>query len=112
MRGVGRHLRAPGPQRVHVLDGEHDVGFLVHPLQAGPEIPRVITLPAKRRMHHHHACVKLLRYLLGPDQLAPRLAPPYPLADEQARRMHRQHRDSVVVGQPTEHVDVLADRVG
>src|SRR6185312_16457768 len=63
-------------------------------------------------MHHHYPCVQLLRHLLGPDQLAPGLTPPYALGDEQARRVHGQYRDAMVVHQPPEHLDVLADRIG
>ena len=62
-------------------------------------------------MHHDDPRAQLLRQVLGPDQLAPRVAAPDPLGDQQAGRVHGEHRHAVVVRQPPEHVDVLADRV-
>src|SRR6266487_3432611 len=112
VRRVRCHLGSARSQRIQVLHGEDNVRLLAHPGQAGLEIPRVLPLPAERRMQYDDSRAQLLRRLPGAVQLAPRLAAPYPLRDEQARRMHRQDRDVVVVGEPAQDIHVLADQVG
>jgi hypothetical protein len=112
VRGVWRNFGTPGPQRVHVLDAEHNAAVFLEPSQAGREILGVLPLPAERRMHDDHPRAKLLGNLLGLDQLPPRLAAPDPLGHQQVRSVYGQHGNAVVIDQPAEHVHVLADRVG
>jgi hypothetical protein len=110
--GVRHDLPAAGPQREHVLHREADVGLVGHRLDPAQELTGVLALPAERRVHDHGLRAALLGGLLRPDQLGPRVGAPDPLGDHQAGRVHREDRHLVVVRQPPQRGDVLADRVG
>ncbi|GMA87793.1 hypothetical protein GCM10025868_30430 [Angustibacter aerolatus] len=60
---VGEDLAAAGAPGVHVLDGEVDAGALLELADAVDERPRVLALPAERRVHHHGAGAHGLRDL-------------------------------------------------
>ncbi len=106
-RGVHPDLAAPGLHGEHVLDREEDIGLLLHAGEPGLELPGVLPLPAERRMHHHHGRAELLGDLLGAHQLAPRLASPDPLGDQQTGRVDGGDRHLVVVGEPPQHGQIL-----
>src|ERR1035441_3526266 len=111
VRGVRHHLAAAGPERVHVLHREDDVGFLAHRGQALLEPADVLALPAERRVQHHHPGPDTLGEVLGPPQFLPRITAPDPLGQQQARRVHGHDRDLVVVTQPPQRVSVLAHQI-
>ena len=99
VRRVRRPPRRRGPQRVHVLHREDARGLLRHRGQARSRSPwrspaasgtAGARRPPRRRV----------RPRLGPAQLPPRLPAPHPLGDQQAGRVHGQHRDLVVVREP------------
>src|SRR5580692_9870602 len=116
VRRVRGHLGGPRPeriraQRIEVLNREFDVGLGVQLGKARLEVPGVLALPAERRVHHDHFRAELLRHLPGTVQLAPWLASPDPLGDHQAGSVHGEDRDAVVVREPAQDIQILADRV-
>ena len=79
---VGADRSGAGPPREHVLDGEADVGLRAHARQSLDELPRVVALPAERRVHDDGVGAEQLGRRLRALQLAPRIGPPHPLRDE------------------------------
>jgi len=69
---------------------------------------RIITLPAERRVHHYDLRAEPFGEVLRAPQLLPGLESPHPLGEQQAGRVHGQDRDLVIVDQPAQHVDILA----
>jgi hypothetical protein len=63
-------------------------------------------------MDDYNASTEPLCSLNCPAQALPRVRRPHPLSDQQAGRVHRQHRHPVPSRQPGHLIDVLADRVG
>ena len=54
----------------------------------------VLLLPAERRVDDDHLGAHGRGHLGGALELAPRLGPPDPLREQQARRVDRAHRDA------------------
>lgn len=111
VRRVREHLAVAVTPRVHVLDSEPYVRLARHPPDARDEVPRVLALPAERRMDDDGARAELLGRRAGPLELGPRVGRPHPLRDEQAGGVDGEDRDPVVVAEPAQRVDVLADGV-
>jgi hypothetical protein len=68
------------------------------------EVAGVLALPAERRVHDDGLRAERSAALRRADQLRPRVGAPHPLRDEQARRVDREDRDAVVVGQPAQRL--------
>lgn len=76
------------------------------------EPARVVTLPAKRRVHDHDLRAHVVGQLDRAVDLGPRVRrPPDPLADQQGRRVDRQDRHAVLVRVPAQDPRVLRERV-
>src|SRR6476646_9230724 len=91
---------------IHVLDAEHDPGVLGEVSDPLDEASRIVALPAKRRMHHNDIGVQPKCRFSRSLQLHPRISTPYPLRDQQARRVDGQHGHAVVVAELLHRVDV------
>ena len=110
----GSDLAAARPQRVHVLDREPDVGLLGHPRRCrrrtrGRSRAASGTAGGRRRSTHP----SVLGGLRARARASPTGSVPH------TRWVTSRHgawigedRDAVVVGEPAQRVDVLADRVG
>ena len=72
----------------------------------------VAALPPERRMHDDGLGAELLGGAHAALEFGDRVGTPHPLRDQQARRVHRQHRHVVLLDSCCDGVDVLADRLG
>jgi hypothetical protein len=111
VRCVDLHLAPRGPPGVHVLDRERNPGPLLQQRDPLDEPAGVVALPPERRVHDDHVGADLVRHLGAGLELRPGIGAPHPLGDEQARRVHRAHRDAVVLREVLDLGDVLAGLV-
>ena len=111
-RRLARAEESVGAKREHVLHRDEHVaaGLEFGDLLAEPV--GVAALPAERRMHHHGLGAEPFGGLHAAGQLGDRVGTPYPLGDQQTRRMHGQHRHVVPARKLGDRTDVLADRLG
>src|SRR5579862_1881439 len=109
--GVRDDLVVAGPERVHVLHREQHFGPPGQVGQALLEAPGVLPLPAERRVDDDDPGSHALGEIDGAAQLLPRVAAPHRLGEQQARRVHGQDGELVVVPQAAQHGRVLAHRV-
>ena len=71
----------------------------------------VVLLPPERRVHDDHVGADRLGHLGRALELAPRVGAPDPLGEEQAGRVDRADRHLVVLAEPLDGADLLAQRV-
>ena len=99
------------PPRIHVLDSVGDAVLLLEVANSLDESAGVLALPSKGWMHDDRSSTHLVRHLGGAAELAPRIAPPHPLSDQQAGCVHRHDRDLVERAERLDRGDVGADIV-
>src|SRR5436190_20691638 len=94
-RRLARAEETVGAKGKHVLHGHHDVAGRLELGDLIGEALGVAALPTKRRMHDNRLRAELFGRPHTAVQLRDRVGASYPLRDQQAGCVHRQHRHVV-----------------